>query len=121
MEIGASGGGFVGAILGFFGSSVFSAYKVGKAEERMTTRLDEHEKELRDLQNIFRDQTGGIRFQTKAEHDTVCFKNNEVIRQALAHLTEAVKDNTEATADICKNVQNLEIAVAVLQAENKVR
>lgn len=88
---------------------------VAKHEAALQELRDYHDEDLKQIRSFFATASGGQKFITFPDHDILCERNNKLTLQAVAHLTEAIRENTIQVAAMGDQVHLLQVSVAVLK------
>lgn len=122
--------GLLATVLGWGLSIFYQGRKIGRLEEQFlaarrqltdtVSKVEalgaEHDKDMKDLANWFRTDSGGQKFMTFPDHDLICNRNAKTTTQAIGQMTEAVKGLTTQMAIMSEQFHDLKVSVAVLQA-----
>ena len=134
-EVIIGGIGVLGIITGWIASGINISKREGRKDERLETaeksiaRHDgdiqqlkkHHDDDMAAVRAFFTTEKGGQKFLTFPDHDDICARNGKSTSQEVAHLTEAIKENTTQVSTMSEHVRALQVAVAVLQTEKNRR
>jgi len=130
MQIGEKEATWIGGILiGWLTTMFVNVWKVGRLREKynqteatvafqgseIASLRAHHNADMQSMKDFFATSSGGQKFITFPDHEAMCGKNSALTIQAIAALTEALKENTIMMEKMGDRIHVLDRDVAVLK------
>lgn len=102
-------------IIGFILTWTATAVGIGVAYGRLSVRVDKNSENIAGIQKKFVTGDGEQRYMTFRAHDHICERNSEAFIGEIRHIAEALSANTIELKAMRDQVNQLTVAVAVLE------